>query len=50
MINIAISGINAIDNPGPGTGIARSLKESDLDVRELEHKLSRRYSGDRGGH
>jgi carbamoyl-phosphate synthase large subunit len=30
---IAVSGINAIDNPGPGVGIARSLKESDLDVR-----------------
>lgn len=30
---IAISGISAADNPGPGTGIARSLKESDLDVR-----------------
>lgn len=30
---IAVSGINAIDNPGPGTGIARSLKESGLDVR-----------------
>lgn len=26
MITVAISGINAIDNPGPGTGIARSLK------------------------
>ncbi len=30
---IAVSGINAVDNPGPGTGIAQSLKESDLDVR-----------------
>jgi carbamoyl-phosphate synthase large subunit len=30
---IAVSGINAIDNPGPGTGIAKSLRESDLDVR-----------------
>lgn len=35
MINVAISGINAIDNPGPGTGIARSLKESDLEVRTI---------------
>ncbi len=35
MIKVAISGINAIDNPGPGTGIARSLKESDLDVRTI---------------
>ncbi len=30
---IAVSGINATDNPGPGTGIARSLKESKLDVK-----------------
>ncbi|MBN1760473.1 MAG: hypothetical protein JW863_19245 [Chitinispirillaceae bacterium] len=30
---IAVSGINATDNPGPGTGIARSLRESGLDVR-----------------
>lgn len=30
---IAVSGINAVDNPGPGTGIARSLKESELDIR-----------------
>jgi len=26
---IAITGINAIDNPGPGVGVARSLKEDD---------------------
>ncbi|OCR00485.1 carboxylate--amine ligase [Oscillatoriales cyanobacterium USR001] len=25
---IAITGINAVDNPGPGTGIARSLREN----------------------
>lgn len=31
---IGVSGINAIDNPGPGIGVARSLKEDkDLDVR-----------------
>ena len=31
---VAVSGINAIDNPGPGIGIARSLKEdADLDVQ-----------------
>ncbi len=29
-IVVAVSGINAIDNPGPGTGIIRSLKESSL--------------------
>jgi carbamoyl-phosphate synthase large subunit len=34
-ITVAISGINAADNPGPGTGIARSLKESGLDVRTI---------------
>lgn len=34
-ITVAVSGINAIDNPGPGTGIARSLKESELDVRVI---------------
>ena len=33
---IAISGINAIDNPGPGTGIARSLREApDLSLQLL---------------
>ncbi len=26
---IAITGINSIDNPGPGTGVARSLREAD---------------------
>ncbi|MEE3715187.1 ATP-grasp domain-containing protein [Tumidithrix elongata RA019] len=31
---IAISGINAVDNPGPGTGIARSLREDEaLDMQ-----------------
>ena len=31
---IGVSGINAIDNPGPGIGVARSLKEdSDLKVK-----------------
>jgi carbamoyl-phosphate synthase large subunit len=34
-MTIAISGINAVDNPGPGTGIARSLKESSLSVRTI---------------
>jgi carbamoyl-phosphate synthase large subunit len=24
---VGVSGINAIDNPGPGLGVARSLKE-----------------------
>jgi len=34
-ITVAISGINAADNPGPGTGIARSLKECGRDVRTI---------------
>lgn len=33
-IYVGISGINAVDNPGPGIGVARSLKEDpDLDVQ-----------------
>jgi carbamoyl-phosphate synthase large subunit len=32
-MTIAVSGINAVDNPGPGIGVGRSLKEAeDLDV------------------
>ncbi len=34
-LTIAVSGINAVDNPGPGTGIIRALKESSLDVRTI---------------
>jgi len=30
---VALSGINATDNPGPGVPVARSLKESGLDLR-----------------
>lgn len=31
---VGVTGINAVDNPGPGIGVARSLKEDcDLDVR-----------------
>lgn len=33
-LTVGVSGINAVDNPGPGIGVARSLKEAtDLDVR-----------------
>ncbi len=33
-LTVALSGINAVDNPGPGVGVARALKEDpDLDVR-----------------
>lgn len=32
-IAVAVSGINAVDNPGPGVGVARALKEDpELDV------------------
>ncbi len=32
-IKVGVSGINAVDNPGPGIGVARSLKEDhELDV------------------
>jgi len=33
-LKIGVSGINAIDNPGPGTGVIRSLREdNDLDIK-----------------
>lgn len=32
QLTIALSGINAVDNPGPGVGVARSLKE-DPDIQ-----------------
>ncbi len=35
MYTIAVSGINATDNPGPGLAVAKSLKESDLPVRVI---------------
>lgn len=28
-LTIAVTGINAVDNPGPGTGVARSLREDE---------------------
>ncbi len=35
-LTIGVSGINAVDNPGPGIGVARSLKEApDLDIRVI---------------
>jgi carbamoyl-phosphate synthase large subunit len=34
-LTVAVSGINAVDNPGPGTGIMKSLKESGLDIRTI---------------
>ena len=32
MYRVAVSGINAVDNPGPGVGIAKGLKEGSLEV------------------
>ena len=37
-LTIAVSGINAIDNPGPGTGIIRALRESAL-AQEVELRI-----------
>lgn len=34
-LTVAVSGINTIDNPGPGAGICRALKESGLEVRTI---------------
>jgi len=33
MYKVAVSGINAVDNPGPGIGIAKSLKEGSKDLK-----------------
>ena len=30
QFTIALSGINAVDNPGPGIGVARSLKQDEI--------------------
>ncbi|TVL96552.1 MAG: carboxylate--amine ligase, partial [Candidatus Brocadia sp. WS118] len=35
-IFVGVSGINAVDNPGPGVGVARSLK----DDKELNIKIA----------
>jgi len=32
MIKVAVSGINAVDNPGPGIGIIKGLREGSLSV------------------
>ncbi len=32
---VAISGINDTDNPGPGIGVARSLKEADFSIKTV---------------
>ncbi|SNR65150.1 ATP-grasp domain-containing protein [Desulfurobacterium atlanticum] len=33
MINVAVSGINAVDNPGPGIGVIKSIKEANKDAK-----------------
>ena len=33
MYRVAVSGINAVDNPGPGVGIAKSLKKGNRELR-----------------
>ncbi|HIP43189.1 MAG TPA: ATP-grasp domain-containing protein [Aquifex aeolicus] len=33
VLAVGISGINAVDNPGPGVGVAKSLKEWNKDIR-----------------
>ena len=32
-LKVGVSGINAVDNPGPGVGVAKSLKEWNKDIR-----------------
>ncbi len=33
MTNVAISGINAVDNPGPGVGVIKSIKKKDKNTK-----------------
>ncbi len=34
-LTIAVTGINSVDNPGPGTGVARSLREANSSPRTI---------------
>ncbi len=34
-LTIGITGINSVDNPGPGTGVARSLREATSSPRTI---------------
>lgn len=34
-LKVALSGINDTDNPGPGVGVARSLKEADASIKTI---------------
>lgn len=46
-IKIGVSGVNAVDNPGPGIGVAKSLKEAEdfkaeiigLAYDAMEHRI-----------
>jgi len=44
-LTIAVSGINAIDNPGPGTGIIRAIKESKLAKEHNIRAIGMAYDG-----
>ncbi|NPA40033.1 MAG: ATP-grasp domain-containing protein [Thermodesulfobacteria bacterium] len=35
MYKVGVSGINAVDNPGPGVGIAKGLKEGDPEIEVI---------------
>jgi len=35
QLKVALSGINDTDNPGPGVGVARSLKDADKDIKTI---------------
>ncbi len=32
MVRVGITGINAVDNPGPGVGVAKSVRNDNLDI------------------
>jgi len=34
-VTVAVTGLNATDNPGPGVGVLRSLRATDVDYRLL---------------
>ncbi len=37
MLSVAVSGINAVDNPGPGLGVIKSIKDKDVKVIGLAY-------------
>ena len=43
-LNIAITGLNAVDSPGPGVAVARALKEAEsLDARIIGFFYDHKY-------